>query len=103
MIDFSFEETNTEIVLTFTGDTNELILKLSGGDPLDLQIGVTSGELDDFLEMIDERYDYQPTSNDPDDWKWLKVVINNGIIYFEHTFTEIDEYSHVVRIRGVEA
>jgi hypothetical protein len=103
MIDYSFDETNTEIVLTFTGDTNEIILKLSGGDPLDLGLSVEHGELDGLLDMIDERYDYQPTSNDPDDWKWLKVVINNGIIYFEHTFTELSEYSHVVRIRGVYA
>jgi hypothetical protein len=103
MIDYEFTETNTEIVLTFTGDTNELILKLSGGDPWDLGLVVEPGELESLFDMVDEKYDYQPTSNDPDDWKWLKVVIDNGIIYFEHTFTELDEYSHVVKIRGVEA
>lgn len=99
MIDYNWHETNTEIVLTFTGDTNELLSNIDFTG-YDLSIGMTPSELDGLLELLTERYDYEPKSSDPDDWKWLTVVIDNTFIKYSHTFTEIGDMSHIVRIRN---
>ena len=98
MIDYNWHETNTEIVLTFTGDTNDILHAL---DPngFELAIGLDQYALDGLLELVTEKYDYEPKSSDPDDWKWLTVAIDNGFIKFTHTFTEIGDMHHVVSIR----
>lgn len=97
MIQYHFTETNTEIVLTFTGDTEEMLAMLSGGGPLDVGIGITESELDGLMELVTERYDYFAPS-DPDDLHWLKVVIDTKGIYASFTFTETEKFPHIVRI-----
>jgi hypothetical protein len=99
MIDYNWHETNTEVVLTFTGDTNEIlnIIDFSG---FDLAIGMTPSELDGLLEIVTEKYDYEPKSSDPDDWKWLTVAIDNGFIKYSHTFTESGDMHHIINIRN---
>ena len=98
MIDYNWHETNTEVVLTFTGDTNEILNNIDFTG-LDLAIGMTPSDLDGLLELVTEKYDYEPKSSDPEDWKWLTVAIDNGFIKYSHTLTEIGDMHHIINIR----
>ena len=93
MIDYSFEETNTEIVLTFTGDTNEILRQMAGeGHKIDMSDPLNEDHLDGLYRLVDKPYLHY----DRHEEKWLRVVVETPEITFTFTSTEIEDYPFLI-------